>query len=138
MTVMQLASPESSILRLHLQEGLQVPSGLPPETEVISLGAGLEEVLAVWRRLSPGPADVILFNVEHTPEGPLLNAWLPLVTPLPAVLRGRPETIARMTARSLALIAQVARRLGYVLDLETTRITFLQVGSSTYAIIRSA
>ena len=102
------------------------------------LGAGLEEVLQVWRAQPPAPTDVILFNVEYTPEGPMLSAWLPLVTPLPAVLRGRPETVARMTAEVLAFVAQVARRLGYALDLETTRVTFLQVGPRTYAIVRSA
>ena len=125
--------------RIFLQEGLQVPAGLQSTAaEVVRVGAGLEEVLQVWREQPSDSGDVILFNVEHTPEGPQLSAWLPLVTPLPAVLRGRPETVARMTAEVLAVVAQVARSLGHVLDLETTRVTFLQVGPRTYAILRSA
>jgi len=134
--VMQVPAEIPSASRVYLQEGLQV--GFPVGTEVVPLGAGLEEVLAVWQRQLPGPADTVFFNVEHTPEGPLLHAWLPLVSPLPAVLRGRRETVAAMARDTLLFVAQIARRLGYVLDLETTRITFLQVGPTTYAILRAA
>ncbi len=137
--VIQLPAQLPSISRGYFQQGLQVPAGLQSlGTEVVRLGAGLEEVLQVWQEQPPGSGDVILFNVEHTPKGPQLSAWLPLVTPLPTVLRGRPETVARMTVEVLAVVAQMARRLGYALDLETTRVTFLQVGPMTYAIVRSA
>lgn len=134
--VMRVSSELAVASRIYLQAGLGLSSSA--NAPIVPLSAGLEQVLAVWRNQPPGSADAILFNVEHTPEGEMLFAWLPLVTPMPAVLRGRRETFAAMTEDALVFVAQVARRLGRVLDLETTRVTFLQVGPTTYAIVRSA
>ncbi len=133
--ILAVSTGPDSAPRIYLQEGLEVPATLPVGTQIVPLAKGLEEVLQIWRSQPPGPTDAILFNSQHTPGLPLLYAWIPLGLSSPAVLRGNRETYG---AIGIALAAQVARRLGHPLDLETARVTFLQVGSTLYAIVRSA
>lgn len=122
--------------RIYLQVGLEEPKGLPAETHIVRFGAGLEETLQMWRRSPPRSTDVVVFNVEQTPEGLILTAALPLAHPMPAILRARPEVA--IAYFKLEAAAWLARRFGIVVDLETMSVNFLQVGPTTYAILRAA
>lgn len=129
--------PETASLWLYLQAGLEEPAGLPATVSVQRLAADLPGVLKRWQEEPPSPRAVIVWNAGVVDEVTVM-AWMPLVSPSPAALRMTSEASHEITANIINTLAEMARRRRQGKILEIRSITYLQVGSGTYAIIRAA
>ena len=129
--------PLSSWTGLYLQPGLQPPADLPESVAVRNLPKTLEGVLDVLRNAMVQDSDVVVLNANFVDEQEA-SQWIPPWTTKPGLVRITPEQAASATARNLAAAGSWSRLLGQVVDYGSLTVTYVPVGETTYAVIRSA